>query len=179
MASLHEQKGDRPGWKIRYRDTDKRPKAIWLGELSKKNVAEVFRHINALVTNRLNGLRPDPEHSAWVRSVDRRLRERLESLGLIDSIAATEMPLNVLAFMRAYIASRTDWKKSCNHKQSVDHLETFIGRDRPLSALTKGEADRFHRWMMASTDGSPKLSANTAGQHIKRCRQMMRAANRT
>jgi len=30
--------------------------------------------------------------------------------------------------------------------------------------------------MMADSEGSPKLSANTAGQHVKRCRQMMKAA---
>ena len=59
-----------------------------------------------------------------------------------------------------------------NHKQSVDHLEKYLGRDVALRALTKGDADRFHRWMM----NDKKLSPNTAGQHIKRCRQMMRSA---
>jgi len=104
------------------------------------------------------------------------LRERLAALGLIDPSIAEDVPQTVLAFMRSYIASRSDWKKSCNHKQSVDHLEAFLGRDVPVSKLTKGMADRFHRWMMGKNDNEPGLSPNTAGQHIKRCRQMMRAA---
>ena len=176
VASLHEQKGDRPGWKVRYRDVDKRPKVIWLGSLPKKKANDVFRRIDSLVTCQLNGLPPDRSDEVWVRGVDRRLATRLAALGLVDGSVLSELPTTIIGFMRSYIKSRTDWKKSCNHKQSVDHLETFLARDIPLGAFTKGAADRFHRWMMGKEDNQPDLSANTAGQHIKRCRQMMRAA---
>ncbi len=176
MASLHQQKGDRPGWKIRYRDEEKRPRVIWVGDASKKHAAEVFRHVDALVSAKLLGMRPDPANLAWARGADPRLRERLETLGLIDAATATVQPRTVLAYMRTYITSRTDWKKSCNHKQSVDHLERYLGRDLPLDQLTNGEAERFNRWMMSTEKGAPGLSPNTAGQHIKRCRQMMRVA---
>jgi len=74
--------------------------------------------------------------------------------------------------MRAYVTGRTDWKKSDNYSQGIVWLEKFLGRDVPLAGLTKGDADRWHRWMMIDT----KLSVNTAGQHVKRCRQMMRSA---
>ncbi len=112
----------------------------------------------------------------WLETIPDNLHARLAQLRLVEPRIRSEFPNTVLAFMRAYIKSRTDWKKSCNHKQSVDHLETFLGRDIPLVSLTKGSADRFHRWMMGNEDNQPDLSANTAGQHIKRCRQMMRAA---
>ncbi len=74
--------------------------------------------------------------------------------------------------MRAYIVSRSDWKKPENYKQAVDHLEKFIRRDVALTGLTKGDVDRWHRWMVFDN----KLSPNTAGQNVKRCRQMMRSA---
>jgi len=176
MASLHEQKGNRPGWKIRYRDTDKRPKVIWLGSLPRTKATGVFRRIDSLITSKLSGLAADRADVTWARGIDKRLRERLAELGLIENSIGKEMPQTVLAFMRAYIESRTDWKKSCNHKQSVDHFEVFLGRDLPLSGVTKGMADRFHRWMMGKGENEPGLSPNTAGQHIKRCRQMIRAA---
>src|SRR5690606_35492553 len=149
---------------------------LWLGDAPKKQADDVFRHVDALVSARLLGLRPEPKYIAWAREADVRLRERLEALGLIDASTATAQPRTVLAYMRSYIISRTDWKKSCNHKQSVDHLERYLGRDLPLGQLTHGEAERFHRWMMSSEKGAPGLSPNTAGQHIKRCRQMMRVA---
>ncbi len=176
MASLHEQRGNRPGWKIRYRDTDKRPKVIWIGDLTKKAAAEVFRRIDSLITNRLNGLEPARADLTWASSIDRRLAMRLAELRLIDEQVLANLPKTVLEYMRAYIDSRHDWKKSCNHRQSVDHFETFLGSDVPLTGVTKGMAERFHRWMMATAEDGPGLSANTAGQHIKRCRQMMRAA---
>jgi integrase len=78
----------------------------------------------------------------------------------------------MLAFMRAYIAMRTDWKKPVNYEQAVVCLEKFLNKkDCPLEAFTKGDAERWHRVMINSG-----LSPNTAGQHIKRCRQMMKLA---
>lgn len=74
--------------------------------------------------------------------------------------------------MKAYIAGRTDWKKPANYSQAVAKLETFLGRDLPLVGLRRGDAERWHRWMVHDK----KMSPNTAGQNIKRCRQMMRAA---
>jgi integrase len=115
--------------------------------------------------------------SRWLDGLPLEIHDRLSAIGLCEPRKRSEMPRTIIAYMRAYIAGRTDWKKSCNHKQSVDHLETFLGRDAPLTALTKGDAERFHRWMMSTEAKSPNLSANTAGQHIKRCRQMMRAAS--
>lgn len=77
--------------------------------------------------------------------------------------------------MRAYIKSRTDWKKPENYRQAVDHLEAYLGKDAPLGSLVKGDVERWQRWMIDDKKG-PKLSPNTAGQNVKRCRQMMRQA---
>ena len=38
--------------------------------------------------------------------------------------------------------------------------------------LTRGEAERWHRWMIDDLKMSPK----TAGQNVKRCSQMLKAA---
>jgi len=73
--------------------------------------------------------------------------------------------------MRAYITGRSDWKKPENYSQAVDHLEAFIKRDVPLGGLTRGDVERWQRSMIANG-----LSSNTAGQNVKRCRQMMRSA---
>ena len=37
MASLHKQGGNRPGYKLRFRDTDNRQRVLWLGDVSKRN----------------------------------------------------------------------------------------------------------------------------------------------
>ncbi|MGN6546503.1 MAG: tyrosine-type recombinase/integrase [Aureliella sp.] len=115
---------------------------------------------------------PKPITSRWLVALPAEIYDRLAKLGLVEPRTLQDHPRTILAYMRAYIAGRTDWKKPENHKQSVDWLEKFLPRDLPLGALTKGDAERWHRWMI----GIKKLSPNTAGQHVKRCRQMMRAA---
>ncbi|MCD0457942.1 tyrosine-type recombinase/integrase [Roseiconus lacunae] len=174
MASLHKENDrGRKGWRIRYRDVNKRPKSIWLGQCSKKSANDAFRHISELVDARANHGRPDNATVKWAEKLDGKLRDRLEALDLIEvSTAIQELPKTVIAYMRAYIKSRTDWKKPENYKQAVDKLETHLGKDIPLTSLTKGDADRWHRWMIDTL----KLSTNTAGQNVKRCRQMMRQA---
>ncbi|MEM6469288.1 MAG: phage integrase SAM-like domain-containing protein [Planctomycetota bacterium] len=44
-----------------------------------------------------------------------------------------------------------------------------------FNALTKGDIDRWKRWMTTDTQGA-KLAKNTSVQNIKRFRQMMRQA---
>ena len=94
---------------------------------------------------------------------------------LTEARARIEQPRTVLAYMSAYIDGRTDWKKPENYRQAVAHLKAFLKRDAPLASLSKGDVERWQRWMIADPKG-PKLFANTAGQNVKRCRQMMRQA---
>ncbi len=182
MASLHEQRGDRPGWKIRFRDCDNRQRALWLGKCSKRSANDTFRHVEELIRATQLSAGADPKTVAWVNALeDPRLSKRLFTLGLVEDENGNTSPKTVLAFMRAYIESRTDWRKPENYQRSVDLLKEYIGDDRPLRLLSLGDCQRWHRWMMDTTKNGDKpngkaLSPNTAGQHVKRCRQMMRQA---
>lgn len=174
MASLSKEiDRGRVGWKIRFRDTRQKQRVIWLGQCSKKSASDAFRHISELVSAKANGGRVDDATYRWAAKLDGKLRDRLESLSLIEvSSSVEDAPNTVIEYMRAYITSRTDWKKPENYKQAVDKLETHLKKDIALNALTKGDAERWHRWMIETL----KLSPNTAGQNVKRCRQMMRQA---
>ena len=176
MASLQQiTEGGRDSWRVRFY-LNKRRCAVGLGTFDEVAALGAKEHIEHLVEQFERDRLPSVKTTRWLDKLPAGIHDRLSKLGLVEARRRCELPRTVLAFMRAYIESRTDWKKSCNHKQSVDHLERYLGRDIPLVALTQGDADRFHRWMMSDDGGSPKLSPNTAGQHIKRCRQMMRAA---
>lgn len=176
MASLQQIKeGGRDCWRLRFY-IDKRRFTVGLGSFDEAAALVAKEHVELLV-DQLGRDRPSSVRTTrWLEKLPSAIHDRLSALGLVEARIRSELPRTVLAFMRAYIDSRSDWKKSCNHKQSVDHLGRFLARDIPLASLTRAEAERFHRWMMAADNGSPGLSANTAGQHIKRCRQMMREA---
>ncbi|HBJ34661.1 MAG TPA: site-specific recombinase [Planctomycetaceae bacterium] len=176
MASLQQITTDgRDCWRLRFY-VDKRRETVGLGAFGEPEAVIAKDHVEHLVEQTKTGRPISVKTSRWLDSLPAEIHDRLSAIGLCEARVRSDMPRTVVAFMRAYIASRTDWKKTCNHKQSVDHLAKFLGRDVPLSVLTKGDAERFHRWMMAADAGSPDLSPNTSGQHIKRCRQMMRAA---
>ncbi len=174
MASLRKETDrGRVGWKIRYRDAHKKQRVIWLGDCSKKSAHDAYRHISELISAQINGGRPEDATQRWTAKLQGKLRKRLEKLELIAPVATVhEIPRTVIAYMRDYIKGRTDWKKPENYSQAVDKLEQHLGRDLPLESLTKGDVERWHRWMIDTL----KLSPNTAGQNVKRCRQMMRQA---
>jgi integrase len=172
MAGLEKATKDgRDSWKLRIYLNGRREK-IGLGGIEESSAQDAKAHVEHLVEMARKQRPPDPKTTRWLDLQSAELHGRLAELGLVEPRSIQEHPRTVIKYMRAYIRSRTDWKKSVNHKQSVDHLEKYLGRDVALRAFNKGEAERFHRWMT----NEQGLSPNTAGQHIKRCRQMMRSA---
>jgi integrase len=176
MASVEKiSQGGRDCYRLRFL-VERRRVTVGLGSFEETEANDAAKFVDHLLDCMKRNKLPDVKAVRWLDALPADLHSRLAAIRLVEPRIHRELPGTVVRYMRAYIASRTDWKKSCNHKQSVDHLERFLGKDIPIRALTKGEADRFHRWMMEKTKSGPRLSANTAGQHIKRCRQMMRAA---
>lgn len=172
MASLERMDFDgRNGWRLRLYINKKRV-TIGLSATDESDAELAKSHIEHLVEMRARSRPPKPITSRWLESIPAEVYDRLAILQLVEPRAIREQPRTILAFMRAYIKSRTDWKKPENYSQAVSHLETFLKRDVSLNGLTRGDVDRWHRWMLFDT----RLSANTAGQNIKRCRQMMRSA---
>jgi integrase len=146
-----------------------------VGDLDESGAVDAKDHVEHLLRQRVRDKSPRPKTEDWLETLPLEVHDRLAAMGLVEARRREELPRTVLAYMRAYIKSRTDWKKPENYRQAVDHLERFLKRDAPISSLTKGDVDRWQRWMIDDVKG-PKLSPNTAGQNVKRCRQMMRQA---
>ena len=91
--------------------------------------------------------------------------------GLCEPLERVKAPRKLLAFFEHYIDSRSDWKKPANYKQAVAKLKSYLGHDVALGALTQAQVEKWQRWMIGEG-----MSPNTAGQNVKRCRQMMREA---
>ncbi len=172
MASLERMAHDgRDCWRLRFYVNKKRA-TLGLGVFERSEAEEALAHVEHLIEMKRRDRPPQKATSRWMSSVPTELYDRLANLRLVEPRAIVDHPRTVLAFMRAYIAGRTDWKKPQNYLQSVAKLELFLGRDLPLAGLRRGDVERWHRWMVHDD----KLSTNTAGQNVKRCRQMMRAA---
>lgn len=172
MASLqHVTDGGRDAWRVRVYLNGHR-KTIGLGAVSSTQAQEAAEHLDELIHCNARSKRPPKDTRRWLEEIGNELHARIATLGLAEPRAIRELPETILAYCRHYIKSREDWKKPENYRQAVDKLERFLGRDILFSSLTKGEAERFHRWMITDI----KLSPNTAGQNIKRLRQLVKAA---
>lgn len=175
MAALeHFNKDGRDCYRLRFL-IDKRRHSVGLGDFDEAAATIAKQYVEHLIVQHRRDRPPNAKTSKWLETLPSEVHDKLSTLGLVEARERCDLPRTVLAFMRHYIKTRTDWAKPANYRQSVDHLEAYLRRDVPITSLTKGDAESWHRWMQDDKDG-PKLFANTAGQHVKRCRQMMRHA---
>lgn len=172
MAGLqHITHGGRDSWRIRFYVNGKQ-RTIGLGSLDERGAKDAKENIEHLIERHELGRSPEKPTMRWLESVTDELHGKLSAYGLCQPRIIRDLPRTVVAYMREYIKQKKTWKKPANYKQAVDKLERFLGRDIPLDALTKGEVVRWQEWMI-NTLGH---SANTAGQHVKRCKQIFEAA---
>jgi integrase len=174
MATLeHVRDDNRDHYRLRA-IIDRRRKTIGLGNFDESDANIAKDHIEHVIGQRRRNRPTNAKTSAWLDTIPDEIHDRLAELDLVEPRTRCELPRTIIAYMRAYIVSRDDWKKPENYVQAVDKLETFLRGDAPLASLSKGDAVRWHRWL--TSDKGAKLSPNTAGQNIKRCRQIMRQA---
>ena len=175
MATIeHRTDGGRDEYRIRFQQGGRRFSIAMSGQ-DEAGAKIAKDHIEHLITQAKRDRPPTTATVRWLDALDDKTHGRLAAVGLTDARKVCELPRHVLAFMENYIERRTDWKKPENHRQAVNHLRAYLGKDVPFGSLTHGDCEDWHRWMMHAEDG-PKLYRSTAGQNIKRCRQIFKNA---
>jgi integrase len=189
MASLHKQSGNRPGYKLRFRDTDNRQRVLWLGNVSKRNAETVLLHVAELERAYKGGVSPEPGTAKWANELTGRIRERLAVYGFVGAErkqVCGEATRLVKPFFESYIAKRTDLKPSTRYKyqQSADYFIGYVGPQRLLADVTPADIDAWRLWLVSSAkqsnDGSRPtgLAQSTANKIAKRIKQLFAQAVR-
>jgi len=178
MASMRKQTGTREGYKIEWRDSNKRRQMIWLGKRAKKSAETFNRHIVELLDAKAAGRRPDPQTETWLRSreLDTRIRNKLIEKGLAEPQSeklGTDAGTFLGPYCESYIAGRDDCKAGTKRNfQQVQRLLTeYFGVRQVLATITEADAERFRRWLVARG-----MADSTVGKHIKRCKTMFKEA---
>jgi integrase len=169
MASIStDPNGNRT---VQFVDADRKRRSVRLGKVPMKSAEEVCRRVEALVASRITGTSPDAETSRWVRDLSPALAAKLARVGLVGPRPeATTLD----AFVRGYIAGRTDLKPSTlvGMEQARDRLSVFFDPLTPLRDVTQADADR---WLIHLRG---KYAEATAARTLKRARQFFTAAKR-
>jgi integrase len=154
--------------------------------MNKKDAEEVCRRVESLLTAKLAGTSLDRETAAWVGDIEGKIRDRLVKFELIEKPADKLSTATLDAFIRDYLATRSDIKPSTrtNLERARDNLVTFFGADKPLAEITPGDADEFRLWLRRTKPtkpGEPKppgLADNTARRTCGRAKQFFKAAKK-
>jgi integrase len=190
MASLHKQTGNRPGYKLRFRDAQGRQRVLWLGHISKKNADLVCRHVANLAEAVGNGLAAEVDSLKWANQQTGRLRQRLAEWGYVGperrNTTAAESRL-CKSFFDAYIQSRSDWdqKTRINYQQAANCFIKRFGKNRLLCDVTPADIDAWRLWMRRcgrseATTAKPALgyAESTTNKHAKRIKKLFAQAVR-
>ena len=137
MASVCNDPGGRR--RILFVDRHGNRKAVRLGKASERQALAVKLKIEDLVAAQLRGVSPLDETSRWVASLDDTLLDRLARVGLV----AARESATLGAFIDAYSRQRVDVKDSTqtSYQRVRKWLVRYFGENRPLRAITPGNAD--------------------------------------
>lgn len=177
MASI-TQRGET--WIVQFLDNRKR-KTVTVGT-SETYAQEVKGKIETILTARRWNRELRPETIAWLEDLSGTMRERLEKAGLLEpSEPATVLTLG--KFLDDYLAKRKDVKRATritwgNVKRN---LLAFFKADKPLTAITVGDAKDFERYLKtggsrenryADADKTEGLSPDTVRKRIQIAKQI-------
>jgi integrase len=174
MASVSTDKnGNR---RIKFWDREGIQRGVRLGKVDRKTAERLCRDVEELLAARKTG---QPVHAQTADNLDRLdkcLRRRFEKAGLLEPPPRETPVMPLGSFLAAYVAGRGDLKRSTidNLRQAVAALNDYFGADRPLGAVTAGDADEFRNWLQ--TRRKRPLAANTARRLCSRAKQFFRHA---
>jgi hypothetical protein len=179
MASLYRdpKTGTR---RIQFKGVDGKRKTVYLPGETLANARTIKARIEALLSAAHAKYDWSDDLSKWVAEISDDLAAKLARVGLIrprskPGAKREDKPVNPLeAFLTSYIEGRAKLKPNTrrNYETTRKHLVEHFGSDKPLAAITAGDADDWREALAA------KYSAATVSREVKRARQFFRAAVR-
>lgn len=168
MASLFsDAKGNRT---VQFVDKHKKRRSVRLGKMTLKEANGVKLKIESINSSLISGLPREPETDEWIKNLGKKLRAKLEAVGLIKPTRS----LSLGAFLDEYIASRTDLKPGPKYNLEVarDRMLAFFDPNVLLRDITPGDGDRWAISLRA------EYAEATAARTLKHGRQFLHAARR-
>ncbi len=183
MATLLARKSKKTGktlFTVQFVLGHQRP-CVPLGSVTKAQAGEVKGHIERLVGARRSNAAIDGTTAAWLADVSVDFYARLVEVGLVEprETADPETPaqseeIKLAEFVDRYISERDDVKPGTAlvYNQVRRNLIDGFGADKPLGAITTGDAKDWRRWLTrpknedSPMEGGQGLNENT---DRKRC----------
>ena len=169
MASVSREPNGRKT--IQLNEMPDRPK-IRLGKASDKVAQSVRVRIEALLAAKASGQSIDQETATWLGNIERKLHDRLVSLGLAKPRHGDAPPVALGEVLGRYTESRSKLKPNTlrNYETSRRLLEEHFGKARGIETIHAGHARDYREWLLG------RYSPATVAREIKRARQFFEYA---
>jgi len=149
-------------------------KSVWLGKVTKRDVAIWKHHIEELVAARKIGRAAYDETLHWLAGLDDELHRKLTGrAGLVEPRTApahestASCDSTLAPFLDSYLAKQQDKKPStivCL-TQCRNDLVAYFGVDKQLADVTEGDAEDWRQWLRQKRVAHPgRKKAPTARQ---------------
>lgn len=175
MASLTSDGKKR--WRIRFTDVHgtKKSKTIRISDLNKKQAEGIFRHVDNIISARLQGAKFDDVEAAWIGTLTDRFYNKLVKAGLMEpreiDVQPESLPepevfdlerlttehMDRRKTSKGRDASESSWK---NWRAAKNHLLRFFDADQDITTITKEDAHQFRVYLderrIKKTKATPK-----------------------
>jgi integrase len=119
----------------------------------------------------------DRQTADWLMTIDDKLRKRLAATGLIAAPQRSRLG----DFLDKFILNRADVKPATLEiwKQPARNLKEFFNSEKPLRAITPGDAEQFKQWLSVRTGPSgEKLAPATQAKRLAFARTFFHTARK-
>ena len=172
MASLRfEEHGGRRGWRLQFRDIEKRRRSLWLGGEKNHPPSEVKAHIEHIVARSKRKLPPELATSEWLEGITKDLRHKLATCGLVESEQQRLARVLTLAeWCDEYISERQDVKPATvdSYKKARKNLVDHFGRKKLLRDVSTTDAKKWRVWLKTKGNRRDKERKTMAEETVRR-----------
>ncbi|MGB7347313.1 MAG: tyrosine-type recombinase/integrase [Pirellulaceae bacterium] len=163
MASINYE-SKKNGWRLQFRDLEKRKRSIWLGGVRESEAQDTKEHVEHLLERVGKGRPPELATAEWLDGQGKKYRNKLSKCGLVESTTQrVARDLTLSAWMDEYFAERTDAKTSTHgtYKRAKSKLLTHFGKQKRLRNITVADAKKWRVWV--------KTKSNERNKNTKAC----------
>ena len=172
MASLrHEDSNGRIGWRLQFRDTNKKRRSIWLGKVPEYTALEIKEHVEHLAVSVRNNRPPTMVTANWLATIDDKLRNKLAKVGLAEPVEARmARELTIAAWVEEYVGERRDVKQTTKetYEKAQANLVDYFGKKKLLRNVTTTDAKKWRVWLKTKGNRRDKNRKSMAEETVRR-----------
>ena len=157
MASLIQR--GRGMWAVQFFLAKGKRRTIALDTKNERRAVTIKDHIEDLVSANRTGTSANPATVAWLGTLNPDFLRRLAKTGLVEIEGEDAAELTLGPFVENYVVKRAiDVKPATviSWRQAQGNLIAFFGADKPLPAITAGDAADFERYLRSAARNKRK-----------------------